>query len=88
MWIICEADDSHEMSSLIFSEKKKKKKSSAAVVISTLSVKKIQIMGVLIYKIQVLFVTFAQKHILLVLIRIWHSKGLFTTYRLPVPGMT
>ena len=26
MWIICLADDSHEMSSFIFSEKKKKKK--------------------------------------------------------------
>ena len=39
MWIVCRADDSHEMISLIFSEKKKKWKikiSSAAVVISTL----------------------------------------------------
>ena len=26
MWIVCWADDSHEMPSLIFSEKKKKKK--------------------------------------------------------------
>ena len=34
MWIICWADDSHELSSLIFSEKKKKML-LAAVVIST-----------------------------------------------------
>ena len=42
MWIICQADDSHEMSRLVFSEKKKKKKkkkmSSAAVVTGTLRV--------------------------------------------------
>ena len=38
MWIVCLADNSHEMSSFIFSEKKKKKKkfkvSSAADAIS------------------------------------------------------
>ena len=40
MWIVCQADDSHEMSGLVFFEKKKKKKlSSAAVVIGALRVK-------------------------------------------------
>ena len=43
MWIICQADNSLEMSRLVFSEKKKKKKiknfSSAAVVIGVLRVK-------------------------------------------------
>ena len=42
MWIVCQADNSHEMSRLVLSEKKKKKKklSSAAVVIGALRVKK------------------------------------------------
>ena len=46
MWIVCQADNSHEMSRLVFSENKKKKKkkkkkkmSSAAVLIGTLRVK-------------------------------------------------
>ena len=41
MWIICQADDSHEMSRLVFfvKWKKKKKLSSAAVVTGALRVK-------------------------------------------------
>ena len=31
MWIVCKADNSHEMSRLIFSEKKKKKKNQNVV---------------------------------------------------------
>ena len=38
MWIVCLADDSHEIPSIIFSEKYKKEKLSAAAVISTLRV--------------------------------------------------
>ena len=38
MWIICLADDSHEMSRLFSEKKKKKKMLSAAVVIGTLKV--------------------------------------------------
>ena len=43
MWIICYADDSHEMPSFILSEKYKKKikLSFAAVVISTIRIKTI-----------------------------------------------
>ena len=39
MWIVCQTDDSHEMSRLVFSEKKKRKMSSAAAVIDALRVK-------------------------------------------------
>ena len=40
MWIVCQADDSHEISRLVFFEKLKKyfKMSSAAVVIGALKV--------------------------------------------------
>ena len=38
MCIVCWADDSHEMLSLIFSDEKKIKMSSAAVVICTLRI--------------------------------------------------
>ena len=42
MWIVCQADDSHEISRLVFFEKLKKKLKmlSAAVVIGALRVKK------------------------------------------------
>ena len=39
MWIVCQADNSQEMSRLVFSEKKKKKLLSAAVVTGALRVK-------------------------------------------------
>ena len=39
MQIACQADDSHEMSRIVFSEKKKKILSSAAVVIGALKLK-------------------------------------------------
>ena len=47
MYIVCQADDSHEMSRLVFSEKKKIKKNknklaSAADVIGALRVKSVQ----------------------------------------------
>ena len=49
MRIVCQADDSHEMSKLVFSEKKKKKNkkklSSAAVVIGALRVKSTECMN-------------------------------------------
>ena len=50
MWIICQADDPHEMWRFIFFEnylrkKKKKKKLSAAVVSGTLRVKMYEYVG-------------------------------------------
>ena len=52
VWILYLAEDSHEISSLIFSEKKMKKYlwiSSAAVVIGTLRVKSFYILKIIIF---------------------------------------
>ena len=62
MGILCLAEDSHEISSLIFSEKKKKKKYArllpAAVVIGALKVKAVRILLVEWQTEQTLFTIF------------------------------
>ena len=55
MWIVCLADDSHEIARRVFFEKLKKKKkkfkmSSAAVVIGALRVNKPVLLSVNVYK--------------------------------------